>query len=73
MNDDIIVRIMPFPECIKGATIISPDGFYNIYINAIFSDEEQKNILRHEIQHIKNYDFDNFDTIRCIESRAKSN
>lgn len=73
MDDNIIIRVMALPCCVKGVTIVSKDGFYNIYINAIFNDEEQRNILRHELSHIKNYDFDNFDTINCIETRAKLN
>ena len=27
-------------------------------------------ILKHELTHVKNYDFDNFDEIKIIETRA---
>lgn len=70
MQDNIIIRVVQLPSCIRGVTVVSPDDIYNVYINAIFSYEEQKEILLHELSHIKNFDFDNFDTIRYIENRA---
>ena len=71
MQDNIIIRVVQLPSCVRGVTVVSPDDIYNVYINAIFSYEEQKEILLHELSHIKNFDFDNFDTIRYIENRAK--
>ena len=73
MGENIIVRVLPLPECVKGVTIVSPDDIYNVYINEIFSYEEQKKILLHELSHIKHIDFDNFDNINFIENRAKMN
>ena len=70
MQDNIIIRVVQLPSCVRGVTVVSPDDIYNVYINAIFSYEEQKEILIHELSHIKNFDFDNFDTIRYIENRA---
>ena len=73
MNENVIVRVLPLPECVRGVTVVSPDDIYNVYINEIFSHEEQKKILFHELSHIKHFDFDNFDTINFIENRAKMN
>ncbi len=70
-NDNIIIRIVDLPVTVKGVTIPSPDGYYNIYINARYSVSMQNVILRHELRHIKNLDFDNFDSIKIVEERAK--
>ena len=70
MCDNIIVRVICMPVKIKGVTIPSPDGYYNIYINANYSVDMQNKILKHELRHVANYDFDNFDDIKLVESRA---
>lgn len=70
--DDIIVRIIDLPMCVKGVTIPHSDGTFNIYINAKYSNDMRRTILEHELRHIKNFDFDNFDDIKIIEERAKS-
>lgn len=70
INDNIIVRIVPLPAAVKGVTIPSDDGTYNIYINSAYSDVMINEILKHELTHVKNYDFDNFDEIKIIETRA---
>ena len=72
MNDDIIVRTIDMPICIKGVTVPDTDGTYNIYINAQYSAEMQNDILKHELRHVQNSDFDNFDSIKTIEDRAKN-
>ena len=69
-SDDMIVRTIPLPICVKGVTVPHPDGTYNIYINANYSSEIQKDILKHELRHIYNDDFENFDDIDVCEDRA---
>lgn len=71
--EDIIVRIINLPLLVKGVTIPSNDGIFNIYINALYSHDAQKKILEHELKHIKNFDFDNYEDIKFIEKRAKDN
>lgn len=70
MPDNVIVRLVPLPVVVKGVTIPSDDGYYNIYINCSYSVEMQNEILKHELRHVANYDFDNFDDIKIIEGRA---
>lgn len=70
MPDNVIVRLVPLPVVVKGVTIPSDDGYYNIYINCSYSVEMQNEILQHELRHVANYDFDNFDDIKIIEGRA---
>ena len=52
------VRPLPLPFGIKGFTIPSPDGWFNIYINDRLSREEQEKVYDHEVAHIMNGDFD---------------
>ncbi len=72
MNENIIIRIIDMPITIKGVTIPSNDGYYNIYINARYSVDHQNKTLRHELKHVRNFDFDNFDNIKIIEKRANA-
>lgn len=70
--DNVIIRVVSLPYTVRGVTIPHPDGTYNIYINDKYSVETQNKILQHELRHIKNFDFDNFDNIRFIEQRANA-
>ena len=71
-DDDIIIRIVDLPICVYGVTIPHDDGTYNVYINAKYDIETRQKALRHELRHVINYDFDNFDSIKIIEDRAKT-
>lgn len=69
--DNVIVRQVDFlPMSVKGVTIPDYDGYYNIYINAKYGIDIQNRTLKHELQHVENFDFENFDSIRLVESRA---
>ncbi len=69
--DNVIVRqVECLPMAVKGVTIPDCDGYYNIYINAKYSIDMQNRILKHELRHVENFDFDNFDDIRIVENRA---
>lgn len=68
--DNIVIRTLPLPLSVKGVTIPSNDNFYNIYINSNYSIETMNETLKHELKHIDNFDFDNFDDISFVENRA---
>ena len=70
--DNVIIRIIDLPICVKGVTVPHPDGTYNIFINARYPIDIQQDTLKHELNHVENFDFDNFDTIQIIEHRANS-
>jgi len=40
------------PYSVKGITVLSEDGFCNVYINARLSDYEQRKAVKHELTHI---------------------
>ena len=54
---DFCIRYVALPYTVKGVTVISEDGFYNVYINSLLPMEEQKKALRHELTHIRRDDF----------------
>ena len=66
-----IVRTVPLPTTIKGMTVPSDDGAYNIYINSNYTYECQQIALYHELKHIVYNDMYNFDDIALCEMRAK--
>lgn len=71
MLNSVILRIIDMPSPVRGVTVPSSDGYYNIYINAKYPYEVQQKILKHELKHVKNNDFYNFDNISELENRAK--
>lgn len=65
---DYIVRYVDLPIPIKGVTIMDHDGFYNIYINARLSYEQQKKAIAHEMEHIARGDFFSVGTLEEVET-----
>ncbi len=57
LSDNICVNIIDMPAVIKGFTKLCDYDFYNIYINAKYSLEEQRKILKHELNHIRKNHF----------------
>lgn len=68
--ENITVRYVSLPITVKGFISCSPDGEYNIFINSNYSEEMQQFILRHELRHIENDDFNSLERIEAIEKRA---
>ena len=51
------VRYVALPVKVEGVTIPNSDGTFDIYINSTFSEQQQKEILHHELCHIRNDHF----------------
>ena len=66
MPDNVIVRLVPLPVVVKGVTIPSDDGYYNIYINCSYSVEMQNEILQHELRHVANEELQSFYIIKSL-------
>ena len=49
---DIIFRVVDLPHKVKAAVSTSPDGCYNVYINARLNSEQQQQAADHEMRHI---------------------
>ena len=56
--DDVIIRYVPLPPCVYGQTLLDHNGDYNVYINVNLSYEMQRKTLEHELEHIRNNDFE---------------
>ena len=67
IDDDVIVRLINMPHTVKGIVSKSPDGIYNIYVNARQSRELQKKALKHETDHIEKGDLESDESIVKIE------
>jgi hypothetical protein len=65
--DNVYLRFIALPHTIKGLTVQDEAGDYNIYINARLGYEANQQTLQHEVQHIKNHDFNKLCHIRNIE------
>ena len=70
LSDNICINIIDMPLVIRGFTKLCEDDFYNIFINARYSLEEQRNILKHELTHIKKGHFYSMKSIEECEKEA---
>ena len=59
--NNINIFIMDLPYSVHGFTKRNPDGSYTIFINAHDSVNVQRQSYEHEMQHIKNNDFEKYD------------
>ena len=50
--NDIITHYLNLPHAVKGMVLPTPDGDYEIIINAAYSREQQQQIYHHEMRHI---------------------
>jgi Domain of unknown function (DUF955). len=67
--DNINIVLIDAPTIIKGSVNKNRDGSSTIFLNARHSYEQQRITLEHELQHIKNGDFDKSD-VQEIEYHA---
>ena len=68
---EVIIRYLDMPCSAKGLVREDAEGDYNIYINSRLPVDVQEKALRHELNHIKNYDFDRDKPIEDIEPICK--
>ena len=69
IRDNIIVRLLDLPHTIKGFCSPSPDGTYNIYVNARHTREMQDKTVEHELKHIEECDFETDKSVSVLEKR----
>ncbi len=50
---DIIFRVVDLPPSVRATVSTSPDGCYNVYINARLDKKRQKKAADHEMRHIE--------------------
>ncbi|MDF2858675.1 MAG: hypothetical protein K0Q87_4526 [Neobacillus sp.] len=57
MGDNIRVILVDMPIGYRAFTV-PKDGFYTIYINSRYCNEQNRLSLNHELKHIENGDYD---------------
>lgn len=68
---DYTVKLVSLSGRVKGFSTRGIDDDYVIFINQNLSYEQQKNALKHELEHIMNGDLDGFDrSVAMIENEA---
>ena len=67
--DSVIIRIIDLPIGVDGMTVKDSNDDYNVYLNARLSGDQQVIAFHHELDHIKNGDFYNEESVRDKESR----
>ncbi len=68
--EDIFVRPLILPPCVRGVTVVDENGDYNVYVNSSLPSDLQEQAVRHELRHIKGGHFYNFDSVRRNENEA---
>jgi hypothetical protein len=69
--EDIVVRLMDLPYSIRGFVVESPDGFYNVYLNARYCYDQNTLTMVHELKHIRNGDLNSILSAHEIERSLK--
>lgn len=69
---DVIIRHIDAPYCVWGFSLPDSDGIYNIYINYKVPRDRVKEVIEHELEHIRNGDFYRCDPAHAIEAEMLS-
>lgn len=69
--DDIIIRLTWFPTSINAVTVPDAEGNYNIYINDCLCFNQQQKAINHELEHIRNKDFESYLCVSVLEKNLK--
>jgi len=71
MSDEYFVRYLPFPNrSVHAATFPNDDGTFDIYVNTLLPEAEQRRALNHELEHIRLGHFYSEGDIRAKEAQA---
>lgn len=65
-DDDYCIRLIDMPCSIKAYTV-EENGFYSIYVNSKMCLEQNRASIQHELEHIRNKDFDKEVSVDAIE------
>lgn len=68
--NDIITRLIAFPSTVKAVTVPDENGDYNIYINKNLCHCQQQLAIEHELEHIRNCDFESYFDVAVLEKRV---
>lgn len=72
MEEEIYTYYVDLPTTIRSFVVSNSDMSFTIMINAKMGKEQQLLAYRHEINHIKNGDYDRNGSVDLIEQMAHS-
>jgi hypothetical protein len=74
MNEvkDVIIREIEMPMALHGFVKVDDEGLGNIYINQNLSDYLKQKTIKHEIEHLKNGDFEKDLSVEAVEAADKA-
>ena len=68
---DYFVRLVELPRTVNGVTLPNDDGTFDIYLNSLLTEDEQRTALEHEIEHIiQDHFYNDVKPLRQIEAEA---
>ena len=65
--EDIFVKLIELPYTIRSYVVLNKDQSYTIVLNSKLSHEQNMISYRHEIEHIKNGDYEKKCSVDMIE------
>lgn len=72
---NMIIQTAALPETVKALTVKNDDGSVKVYVNDIFTEDEQAASFLHEMLHLWNHDFEkelSADEIEALTHRQLS-
>ena len=54
---DYYLRLVELPRKVEGVTVPNDDGSFDIYINSLLSPQRRREVLEHELAHIRREHF----------------
>ena len=70
LEGEYTIRVMDMPLTPPGFVMYDDDDHANVYLNARYNRETNKNTADHEMIHVINDDIHNDDSIEVVEARA---
>lgn len=68
---DIFLRLIWLPSTINAVTVPDDSGNYNIYVNQNLCFNQQELAIKHELEHIRNKDFESYSDVSDLEEEIK--
>lgn len=72
IDQGIYVRFIELPPHIEGVTLPNDDGTYDVYINSLLSETQQREAVHHEVNHINLNHFYEFKESLAVQELAAS-
>lgn len=71
LMDDVFIRYIRLPSTVQAVTVPDENADYNIYVNKNLCFNQVEKAIEHELEHIRNGDFEEYIPVAEIEKRVK--